>query len=294
MAQVPTLFLSTNRHPVPHLDPQHINISLDGHSPFHPSHIRLEGDDPITLAILLDVSGSVSDLLPAFSKDFSAWVSSALKPQDHLSIYAVDCSIFQTDNYQASSPATLQHDLDTAINSPLPHGKKGRPACGNSIRLRDSMSTIMGQLTQLPGRRVLLVITDGYDGASIRSWDDLKNDAADRDVSVFGMNPTNAQFFELGMPFFFFTQHTGGVSFQTSPQFISRSMPAFIKLLRERAILEFPMSASFSGHHVIEVTMDHSDARILPAGFAIVPISDSMPPVTPPQSDTAPTPNLNH
>lgn len=256
---------------MPPLDPQHINISLDGGKRFHPSHVRPEGDDPITLAILLDLSGNQSSLLPALSKDFSAWVTSSLKPQDHVSIYALDCAIFQTDNYQASSPEILQHDLDAAISSPLPHSKKGRPACGNSKRLRDSMSTIMGQLSQLPGRRVLLVITDGYDGGSLRSWDDLKNDAANRDVSVFSLTATNTS---LNPPFFSLTQRTGGLCFQSTADAISKALSSFINQLRGRAILEFPMSTNFSGHHIIDVTLDHSDAIILPSGFAIIPLSD--------------------
>ena len=271
IAQVPTLFFSRDHRPLPPLDPQHINISLDGGKRFHPSHIRPEGDDPITLAILLDLSSTQSSLIPALSKSFSAWVTSSLKPQDHVSIYALDCAIFQTDNYQASSPEILQHDLDAAINSPLPHGKKGRPACGNSKRLRDSISTIMGQLSHLPGRRVLLVMTDGYDGGSLRSWDDLKNDAANCDVSVFSLTATNDWH---PSPLSSFVQHTGGLSYRIAPDVLSKALPSFINQLRRRTILEFPLSTNFSGHHIIDVTLDHSDAITLPSGFAILPISD--------------------
>ena len=279
MAQVPTLFLSKDEHPVPPLDPQHISIAFDAGPRFHPSRIRLQGDDPITLGLLIDVSGSVSDLLPALTQDFSTWVGASLKPQDHVSIYSLDCALFQTDSFQSSLPSVLQRDLDAALSSPLPHGSKSRPACSNSIRLRDSMGIVMTQLSKLPGRRVLLVISDGFDRTSHESWEDLRVDAATRDVSVFAMTPDRPLFSSVVYPLCVFTHQSGGLCFRSSPKLVDTTLPGFIKLLRERDILEFPMSPNFTGNHIINVTMDNGDAIILPAGFAIVPIAAPLPPV---------------
>jgi hypothetical protein len=68
------------------LEPRQINIQLNSERPFHPTSLRREGSDPLTLAILIDVSGDQRDQISALQKYFAEWVSNSLHPQDHVSI----------------------------------------------------------------------------------------------------------------------------------------------------------------------------------------------------------------
>jgi hypothetical protein len=68
LAQVPTLVL-TKRHkemtPVP---PAQFRLSLDSGPAVPPTHVRVEGDDPISMAILIDTMVPKSELLPKCKK----------------------------------------------------------------------------------------------------------------------------------------------------------------------------------------------------------------------------------
>ena len=89
---------------LPDFKPDQFNIKLNSGPSFHPSRVRREGDDPITLAILLDVSGDQSHLLPALSKNFSNWIATSFKPQDRISIFALDRGLVRTDSDEPPIP----------------------------------------------------------------------------------------------------------------------------------------------------------------------------------------------
>ena len=272
--EIPTLVLPSPFHPLPPIDAQTFSVSLDSGPHFHPSHIRLEGNDAITLAILLDVSGEQSDLLAAFKRSMPMWAALSLRPQDHVSIYAIDCSLLQTDNYQAPNPTVLANDFNVAITSPLSHGKKTHGACGNSIHLWDSMNAVLQQLAQLPGRRVLLVVSNGYDGKSVLKWSTLRSDAIGSNVTVFALTSQAPSPTQSEQSLNSLTQRSGGLYLRSTADALPNVLAYFIDLLRGRYILDFPMPANFtSGTHLIDVTLKNSDALVRPSGIAL-PLPD--------------------
>ncbi len=64
LIQIPVLVLDPLRAPLEPIAPRRFAISVDSGPRFRPTHIRQEGDDPISLSILLDASGPENDLLP--------------------------------------------------------------------------------------------------------------------------------------------------------------------------------------------------------------------------------------
>jgi hypothetical protein len=58
LVQIPTLVLGSDHKPMARIDEQRFFVSLDGGRKFRVTHARLEGDDPISLAILMDLSQS--------------------------------------------------------------------------------------------------------------------------------------------------------------------------------------------------------------------------------------------
>jgi hypothetical protein len=55
LVQIPTLVLDSRRRPIRSLTHHKFFIRIDGGPRFHVSNVRIEGDDPIALAALLDV-----------------------------------------------------------------------------------------------------------------------------------------------------------------------------------------------------------------------------------------------
>src|SRR6185437_12328936 len=55
LVQVPTLVLDHDRQPMHPIDFQRFQVSLDSGKVFDPTHVRMEGADPLNLVILVDV-----------------------------------------------------------------------------------------------------------------------------------------------------------------------------------------------------------------------------------------------
>ena len=170
LLQVPTLVL-TQRHtaerPIP-ID--RFKITLDSGHPFHPTAMHIEGDDPISLAVLLDASGKQAELLKTFSNDFAALAPTYLHPADHISIYALDCSLVRTLDDIPADPSAIRAGITAALQDPTLHAGGKEPTCNHTIVLRDAMVQIMNSMDDAPGRRVLLAVTDGHDGKSTVNW----------------------------------------------------------------------------------------------------------------------------
>jgi hypothetical protein len=64
LIQVPILVLDSQRRPLKkRISANRFSVSIDSGPWFRATHVRQEGDDPISLSILLDVSGDSSELM---------------------------------------------------------------------------------------------------------------------------------------------------------------------------------------------------------------------------------------
>ena len=275
LVELPTfIFIRSDKPPT--LDPKQINIKLTAATlkttqSFHPLSTRLQGNDPLSIAILFDVSGDQTKFLAALQKDFSGWITRSLRPQDHVSLYALDCNIIQTSNdVPASNASLLQGNLDVALASPLSHDNSGKPSCGNSIRLRGSILFVMRKLSQLPGRRILIVVTGGRDGKSNITWPVLGTEAGLDSVTAFGLSSHGPFAFENMREIYNFTQQTGGLLFTPEPADLPKTMDRVITLLRGRYILQFPMPHDTTPvEYRVNVTVPKYDAYILTSGISV-------------------------
>ena len=290
LLQIPTLVLSRSLSPLPPISLDKFNISLDSGPRFHPTHIRIEGDDPIDLAILLDLSGDAYDLRSALSRSILAFSNQSLQPHDHVSIFAIDCVLVgTTNNIPATDSDRIAQALDAAISFPLLHGAgQTAPHCANSIHLWNALGTVAQSLGTMPGRRVLLVVSNGRDQNSPVHWNDLRRYAASRSIALFGLYPmpeptllVHALNFHLLLktedPFNQLCQLTGGLVLFTSPSEVPSNLKRTIDLVRGRYILEFPRPDSGDRRgHSIDVTLKKMDAFIRPAGISYPPVDPSI------------------
>jgi hypothetical protein len=286
LVQIPAIVLDSSNEPLQHIDPTKFSISLDSGPVFRPTFVRLQGDDPISLDILLDLSGDENSLLPALRAAIPALAPELLHPLDHVSIYALDCILIRSGNNIPASHDSLQRAVDAAAQAPDLHGQKKHSACGGSVRLWDSLGVLEQQLDTLPGRRVMLVVSDGYDGHSRTQPSALRTYSVYDGISIFaltmGLPPVMVAGNGIGSHLQpantsvtdnlrLLCEQTGGLPMVTTgSQDTAAILREFMQLLRGRYILEFPRpDNATAGRHSINVTLDKSSAVVRVAGVSV-------------------------
>lgn len=190
LIQIPTLVLGPNfeRLEKP-IAERRFSISID-HGPwFRATHVRREGDDPISLSILLDMNGDSSELMPKIARAISGLAPLSLQARDRVSIYVLDCSFSPMLEEAPAAEDDLKRAVDSALQMWSDRSqKKHEGDCKSSSRLCDALtSIILDPVYHVPGRRVILAITDGSDKGSTSTWNYVRVLAQSASVAIFGV-----------------------------------------------------------------------------------------------------------
>ena len=305
LKQVPVLVLTHDYERMKPIDPSGFRISLDSGPLFRPTFVRREGDDPISLAILIDASKPYNELLPSLIKAIAALPPDFLHPQDRVSVYAIDCTLIRTIYDTGANPAALADGVQRAMapwqirqtqNEELKKKNKiPPPRCRIGLPLWDSMAEVLKDLDQQPGRRVLLAITDGEDTGSKTLWKDVMVHAQIRSETVFGLLPAITTVFKLyapldetkeirhiespsfGGPEDKFEQicvNSGGIELQANEHTTIFRLKEFTQMVRERYILEYPRGPNEEpGLHTIAVSYRKKSNLYIATTGITVPIA---------------------
>jgi hypothetical protein len=286
LIQIPVLVSGNSHVSQKQLDTEKFAVSLDSGPPFPIKHVRLEGDDPITLSIVLDLSGDQSRLLSRLDEAISGLANGPLALRDRVSVYAVDCKLEQFADDVPANAAQLKDAVDRALYSTSIHGNKIHPNCRDSLHLWDALTEVTKRLGDLPGRLVILAITDGHDKGSKSTWTELRILADYAGVAIFGLGSNEDSVFtgDTGSPyenkFSLLCRQTGGDIDRTDPRSLAARLNNFANGLRHRVIIEFPRPDNLSAKaHDIAVTLTNKNGFTLPSnmlrpsGFS-VPIAD--------------------
>jgi hypothetical protein len=281
--QIPVLVLGSRRQEIGPIAGSRFSVSFDGGPPFRVSHVRPEGDDPISLAILLDVSGQEEELMPKLSNAIVELAPVSLRPQDHVTVYALDCELSRSTIDAPATPQMLKLQVAGALKPwtdrvQSHHGT----GCRQDVHLWDALSFIVNQLSGLPGRRVILAVTDGSDKGSKHRWNELRVFAQSSAVAIFGMSyvpndpgHTFSQGRDSESAFDSICELSGGLVFTVNQRSVEKKVTQFVAMVRGRYIVEFPRPYnSTRGKHELVVTIDKSKALIRPTGIS-VPVADA-------------------
>ena len=301
LIQLPTLVLHPNLTPIASLTPAQFSLSVDNGPVFHPTKIRTEGEDPITIGLLLDVGGSQASLNRVIAAAMAGLAPLSLTPRDHVAVFAFDCLIAAARGVPQASAETLSANIEAAMNKLIVHGHSVVPACNNKHHVLDAIATVARAISTVPGRRIILAVTDGYDRGSKNTWREVHQFALNFSISIFGLQtdgylPDPFQVTERRASedaFSLLCNESGGLALETSRGDLSKTLKHVIDLLRARYIIEFPRpSNSTSGFHLIDVKVPHRDAIIRASGV-IVPLPGDTelydPDTVAPDSTLAPT-----
>lgn len=256
-----------------------VRIRLDGGPPFLPTSIKSEGDDPLSLAVVFDASDGQRDTTQAVINALPGLIPESLHPdRDHITFFAVDCVVARSPIELPLSAALMPTEIQSLLRTPGLHGQKAKPACSNRLPLWDAVSGAATALAHAPGRRILLIVAQGFNGKSRATLQQVLALTAPRGISVFGIRD-KFQYEVIGRALpddlYKLAVGTGGTVFSVAPDTAADGLARFLKTVRGRYILEFiePGHAE-SGTHRIEVELpDHPDATIRISG-ATVPLPD--------------------
>jgi hypothetical protein len=297
LVQVPTLVLTMTNDPIGKpIAEKRFSVSIDSGRWFRATHVRQEGDDPISLSILLDVSGDAADLMPKMEDALGKLALLSLHPRDRVSVYALDCSLRRSLHDAPADSVSLKRAVGVALQ-PWMMRKRTKQGEGCELRghLWDGLGTVAVALSDLPGRRVILVVTDGRDAGSKNSWNEVRYFAQMKGIAVFALNYAPVSSMGVGNyrvgrggylpggggasaveePLFSVCELSGGIVMRMNdPTAMSKSLERFVTMLRERYIVEFPRAAnSTAGEHGMEVKIDKGIYKIRPSGVS-VPLPD--------------------
>jgi hypothetical protein len=284
LIQIPVLVLDEHRQPLAADTPLQFGVRIDGGPEFTVKYDRLEGNDPIALAILLDLSGSQKPILPKVAE---AIAGLPLKPQDRVSVYAVDCRLIRTYTNGLPNAEELKQAVNNTMQSTTVHGPgKTKASCGSSRAVRSSLMYMISQLEHEPGRRVILALTDGEEKYSSYTWKAVKEYADNSGVAIFGLAGLPYEASEAAMFQTFYRGYedefktlcelSGGILRMTTPLTVPQSVKDFVALVRGRYIVEFPRSDNLTaGPHGFDVSVESSKELyfIRPSGISL-PIAD--------------------
>ena len=296
LIQVPTLVLAMNNDPIgKRIEESRFSVSIDSGRWVRATHVRPEGDDPISLSILMDVSGETATLMRTLGDAIANLGPVSLHVQDRVSVYALGCSLVRT---QVTPPyrAVLKSGVAAVLErSMLRKSNQGGKDCELRGHLWDGLATVAVALSDLPGRRVILVITDGHDRGSKHSWNEVRFFAQVKGISIFALNfapgsssglpnyragrgaylPSGGQSYDVEDPLNAVSELSGGIVMRIDASAnLAKSLERFVTMLRERYIVEFPRASnSTAGEHGMEVKIDKGIYKIRPSGVS-VPLPD--------------------
>ncbi len=191
MLELPLLAVDHQHRPIESLKAEQLKVKTGAGVPFPVVSMRKEGDDPLSLAILVDASRDSFHNLSQLGDDLAPLVGNLLTPVDRVSLYAVDCTMTRSMSNAVPDANALRKAVKDAVEFPSLHGGKSSSACGKTVHLWDSAAAAIAALTKTPGRRVLLLVSSGVDGASKYDWLAIQQYAFDNGVAIFALRDQN-------------------------------------------------------------------------------------------------------
>jgi hypothetical protein len=275
--QIPALVLGPNREPIAKpIDGNRFSISVDSGPWFRATHVRLEGDDPISLAILLDMRWGEGDFEPKIGDAIANLAPSLLHAKDHVSVYALGCDLTRSLNDAPADATQLKLGVKRALEF---WTEQKNITCLKQDHLWDALAFIAGQLYQLPGRRVILALSAGRDSGSKHTWNETRSYLQDTAVAVFGMShsfPFSTDIHRPAEDFFnLVCELSGGLVYRTQIQTLTSMMETFVTTVRGRYIIEFPRPKNATpGPHGMRVKIANGDTDFIRAAGISVPLPD--------------------
>jgi VWFA-related protein len=197
------------------LDQQNFEIREDG-KPQQVRYFARETDLPLTIGLLVDVSGSVRRLVQAEKNTAERFLEQVLRPQDQALLVGFSSTVVLWRDF-TDSPSLLLATLEKLHAVPF----RGVPKDGGPAPctlLYDAVhSTANDKFQGVPGRKAMLVISDGTDIGSRQTIEGAIRAVQSANTIVYGIcyrNPRDSGCSYLQT----LAEPTGGRMFPVTPE----------------------------------------------------------------------------
>ena len=229
---------------------------------------------PFSLLLLLDTSASMSRVVPpAELAEAVTAVVAQLRPAETFRAAAFNSDLEMGPDF-GSSVATVSDFLR-------------KLSYRSATRLYDALYTSLATMERQPGRRIIVVLSDGSDTDSRRTGDDVLMRARRSDVQVWAVVPSGRLRGVKGQgadgPFMRIIQDTGGVYVQSKDSVdLASSLSDVVKYLREQYALDVDAASSDRNVHRVAVRIKRPGLTLrAPRSVALaVPCADCAMPAT--------------
>src|SRR6266850_4439378 len=168
LISVPAVVMDRNGRYVPNLKKEDFRIFEDGVEQRVAYFASVER--PFTVALMLDVSGSTQSQLSEIREAANTFVG-RLRANDRMMAVTFDGQV---------------HVLTEAEDvSAIRRSKLHIPAVTDGTVLYDAVELVLKRMAQIPGRKAIVLMTDGVDQSSVATFKSTVNGIAEQDVLVY-------------------------------------------------------------------------------------------------------------
>src|ERR1700691_4627832 len=184
---------------IPHLTKDDFTI-LEDKAPQTIKNFTAENDQPLTLGILLDTSGSQQNVLPLEQQAGAAFLARVLRSKDEAFLISFDVNVDLLSDYTNNAHA-LARAMDKAEINVGTGGMGGMPSGSpKGTLLYDAVySATHEKLQQETGRKAIIILTDGEDQGSVQKLEGAVEAAQKANTIVYVLLCADRGFYGRGM-----------------------------------------------------------------------------------------------
>ena len=183
---------------IPHLTKDDFNI-LEDKTPQKIKNFTAETDQPLTLGILLDTSGSQQNVLPLEQQAGGAFLSRVLRSKDEAFLISFDINVELLSDYTSNAHA-LSRAMDKAeINTGTGGGGMPTGTPRGTLLYDAVFLATHDKLQQESGRKAIIILSDGEDQGSTEKLQGAIEAAQKANTIVYVLLIADRGFYGRGM-----------------------------------------------------------------------------------------------
>ncbi len=270
LIEVPVLAYKLPFRPEPDLTKSQFVIRLDGGAAFHPSHVRVQGTEPLNLSVLVEADTKDAHLLAqSLQSAMESWPPTLFNDSDRVSVYIYGCRLVRM---LKESPAGLKDQRNKLVQAVALPGFQSAMEGGRSCRrppLDKLLETVMNQTADAASWNVILWIVNAEPKADWQHFEKLRAFAAAQRTTIFAIKYLESGRFSASVysgsePVNRLVAAVGGMTLHSVYGELGEVTQTMIVDVRQRYIVSFPLPGNGSkGAHWLEITSTAKGVRVL-------------------------------
>jgi hypothetical protein len=270
LIEVPVLAFKLPFRPEPGLTKSQFVVRLDGGTPFHPSHVRMEGDEPLHLTVVVEADTQDNPLLSQnLQSGLESWPPTLFNPSDRLSFYIYGCRLVRTLKEEHVSPRDQRDKLVRAVALPAFQSAMGGGRSCPRPPLDKLLETVMNQTADAGSWNVILWVVNAEHKADLKQFDRVRAFAAAQRTTVFAIKYLATGRFPASVysgseAVNRLVSAVGGTTLHSAFGELGQVTETMIEDVRQRYIVSFPRPGNGTqGVHWLQITSTAKGVRVV-------------------------------